>query len=230
MSHIKVIGLGGIGSCLIDPLCRYLSSRKHSEVTLIDGDSYEWKNEDRQQFSEIGNKAIVTMNSCKSRFPKINFKAKDEYLTENNVVSIIRDNDIVMLCVDNDASRKAVSDRCEELDNVTLISGGNEYTDGNVMYYGRQNGRDITKPLTKLHQKIAKPKDVNPGDKKSSDGCEALSLDSPQLLFANLAIASSMLNVYYAHTLGKINFEQVFIDIVAQRMRPTPEREIVIED
>ena len=229
---IKVIGAGGIGGHLIEPLARYLSySEDNSEITIVDGDKFEDRNKERQRFKQCENKAEHTVKMMKEEFPKIHFRAKAEYVTDANIVTTIREGDTVLLCVDNHATRKLVSDRCEELDNVTLISGGNDYTDGNVIVYLRENGEDKTKPPTKLYPKIAKPEDKNPGQLTDAErmGCQREAQTNPQLLFANLAIASTMLNCYYAHEQGQVNFEQVYVDILSQRSRPAPEREIVVE-
>ena len=224
---IKVIGAGGIGIHLLEPLSRYLSySNDNIEITVFDGDKYEERNRERQRFSACENKADNTVSVLKEEFPKIHFRAKSEYLTDDNIVTSIREGDVVFLCVDNHATRKLVSDRCRELDNVTLISGGNDYTDGNVIFYLRQNGKDVTKPPTALHAKIASPEDKNPGlvTDVERHGCEQESLANPQLLFMNLAIASCMCNCYYAYENGKANFEQIYVDILTQRMRPSPDR------
>ena len=224
---IKVIGAGGIGGYLLEPLSRYLSCSEDSvEITVFDGDRYEERNRERQRFSACENKAEHTVESLKEEFPKIHFRAKGQYLTSDNIITSIRENDVVFLCVDNHATRKLISDRCSELDNVTLISGGNDYTDGNVIVYLRKDGTDLTKSPTALHSKIASPQDKNPGtitDVERS-GCEQEALTNPQLLFTNLAIASSMCNCYYAYENGKVNFEQVYVDILTQRMRPSPDR------
>lgn len=224
-SRFKIIGLGGIGSWLVEPLCRYLNHTDDViEVTLVDGDKYEDKNKNRQQFDRLDNKAVVTAESIRKQFPKMLVKAVGEYVTDDNVISLVREGDVVFLGVDNHATRKTISDRCRELDNVTLISGGNDYTDGNVIYYCRKGGKDVTKAPTTLYKKIANPEDKNPGLVSSEkQGCEAEANQNPQLLFTNLAIASCMCNVYYAHTQGKANFEQVYLDIVTQRSRPAPD-------
>jgi molybdopterin/thiamine biosynthesis adenylyltransferase len=226
---IKVIGAGGIGGHLIEPLARYLSyTEDNCEITVIDGDKFEERNKERQRFSVCENKADHTAAKMKDEFPKIHFRSKGEYLTEDNVITSIREGDTVLLCVDNHATRKLISDRCEELDNVTLISGGNDYTDGNVIMYRRENGKDVGKPPTKLYPKIANPEDKNPGvlTDVERQGCQQEAQTNPQLLFTNLAIASTMLNCYYAHEQGKANFEQVYVDILTQRSRPAPDRTI----
>lgn len=224
---IKVIGSGGIGGHLIEPLARFLSyTEDNCEVTVIDGDKFEERNKERQRFTSCENKAEHTVAQLKEQFPKVHLRAKGEYVTEDNVITTVREGDVVFLCVDNHATRKLISDRCEELDNVTLISGGNDYTDGNVILYRRQNGKDIGKPPTKLHSKIAKPEDKNPGVFTDEErlGCQREAQTNPQLLFTNLAIASTMLNCYYAAEQGKAQFEQVYVDILSQRSRPTPDR------
>lgn len=222
---VKVIGAGGIGSYLIEPLARYLSyTEGDAEITVIDGDQYEQKNSARQQFHACENKADHTASRLKGQFPKVHFRSKGQYLTGDNVISSVREGDIVFLCVDNHATRKLVSDRCEELDNVTLISGGNDYTDGNVICYGRKDGKDVGKAPTKLFSSIAKPTDENPGEVSADrQGCEQMAESAPQLLFMNLAIASTMLNCFYAHEQGKLTAEQVFVDVLTQRSRPSPE-------
>jgi molybdopterin/thiamine biosynthesis adenylyltransferase len=222
---IKVIGAGGIGSYLIEPLARYLSySEKNCEITVIDGDSYEERNRERQRFSSCGKKAEHTVHQYKTDFPKIHFKFKNEYITEDNVISNVRENDVVFLCVDNHSTRKTVSDRCAELDNVTLISGGNDYTDGNVVCYIRKNSQDLTKSLTDLHPKIANPEDRNPGVTDSrNQGCQVQAQSQPQLLFTNLAIASMMLNCYRKCEQDTFKHHQVYVDIETLRSRPSPE-------
>lgn len=222
---IKVIGAGGIGCHLLEPLARYLSyTGDECDITVIDGDRYEDRNRERQRFTECGNKAEHTVAALKQQFPKVHFRAKPEYLTESNVVTAVREKDTVFLCVDNHATRKLVSDRCEELDDVTLISGGNDYTDGDVIVFRRVDGEDVGRPPTKIDRKIASPEDKNPGDLSDDErqGCQREAASSPQLLFANLAAASHMLNLYYRVEQGKADCEQVFFDILTGNSRSRP--------
>ena len=57
--ELSIIGLGGIGSVLSNTLSRYINSKETSHVTmnLVDGDTYELKNTERQEFINFGNKA-----------------------------------------------------------------------------------------------------------------------------------------------------------------------------
>ena len=223
---IKIIGAGGIGCYLVEPLARYLSfSEDNVEITVIDGDSYEEKNRERQKFSECNNKAEETVERYKKEFPRIHFRSKAEYIVPENVISTIRENDTVLLCVDNHSTRKLVSERCSELKNVTLISGGNDYTDGNVICYIRKDGKDITRSPVALHDKIANPTDKNPGTYSEAErsGCQQQTEQNPQLLFTNVAIASMMLNCYRKCENDKVNFHQIYVDIDSLRTRPSPD-------
>lgn len=221
---IKIIGCGGIGSHLAEPLSRYLCYTKDRiEVTLIDGDDYEERNKERQQFTQFGNKAQVMASELRRKFPDILYKVLPEYITDHNVISSIRERDEVFLCVDNHKTRKLISKRCEELDNILLISGGNEYTDGDVCIFAKKDGisaKKYNRPLTEIAPEINSPQDINPGD---YDGCAEMANVSPQLLFMNLTIAAIMCNCYYAFKQEKVNFERVCVDIITQSSRAKPE-------
>ncbi len=197
---IKVIGLGGIGSHLIGPLCRYLEaasngvSKDRHYVTLIDGDSYEAKNADRQEFQDIGNKSETTASRLKLTCRSLVFEAKPHYVTDGNIFLFVNEGDFVFLCVDNHDTRLLFSEHCKTLQNVVLISGGNEYTDGNVQIYIRKNGQDLTPPLTYLHLEIEHPKDRNPAEMS----CEELAQAGvPQLIFTNFTAAALMLSSFW---------------------------------
>lgn len=221
---IKIIGCGGIGSWLVDPLCTMLSFApiKNIEVSLIDGDTYEERNRERQNFDDIGPKAVVTSARLRKNYPRLTFWEHPTYLTENNSIQLLRENDIVVVCVDNHKTRKLISDRAEELDNVIVISGGNELTDGNVLIQIRQNGDDVTLPLAnKYHPELVNPTDKNPGDNRE-EGCQIAQIGAPQLVATNFAIASAMLNSLYVAILqpdkfGKYN--ETNVDILTNQAK-----------
>jgi molybdopterin/thiamine biosynthesis adenylyltransferase len=218
MLDIKVIGIGGIGCALLPHLARYLqASREAARLTLVDGDAFQARNGDRQAFAELGNKAKVKSTELARQFEELSFRAIPEYVTPENIGQIIRSGDAVFLGVDNHKTRRLVSDHCQALPEVTLISGGNDYTDGNVQVYVRCGTRDVTLPLTRFHPEIAEPKDRSPHEMS----CDDLLVEAaPQLLFTNLAVASAMLNAFYAWRLGKLQYGEVFLDILEGKARP----------
>lgn len=201
---IKIVGCGGIGSWLVDPLCSLLnfSLIPSIEVTLIDGDTYEERNRERQNFDVIGPKASITAARLKEKFPRLFIQDQPAYLTDANIIQLVRDGDIVVCCVDNHKTRKLVSDRAEELENVTVVSGGNELTDGNVLIHVRRDGKDITLPLAnKYHPELQNPGDKNPGDDKEH-GCQVLQAVEPQLVATNFMVAAFMLSELYKIVTG----------------------------
>ena len=212
MLEIKAIGIGGIGCALLPFLCRYLQySGERARITLIDGDRFERSNAARQAFSGLGNKAEVKSRELAREFEALAFRSMPEYVTEDNVGRLIGAGEVVFLMVDNHASRHLVSRHVSSLADLSLISGGNDYEDGNVQVYIRQGGRDLTPSLARYHPEIATPQDRNP----AALSCEELmAAGAPQLLFANLMVASLMLNAFYALRQGRLNYSEVYLDIL----------------
>jgi molybdopterin/thiamine biosynthesis adenylyltransferase len=217
MLEIKAIGIGGIGCALLPFLCRYLQySEARARLTLIDGDRFERSNAARQSFSRLGNKAEVKSLELAQEYEVLSFRAVPEYVTEANVGRLIGAGEVVFLMVDNHASRNLVSRHAATLPDLMLISGGNDYEDGNVQIYVRQGGQDFTPSLTRYHPEIANPQDQNP----AVMSCEELmAAGAPQLLFANLMVASLMLNAFYAIRQGRLNYSEVYLDILQNLSR-----------
>jgi len=210
---ITVIGLGGVGSILIERLCRFLnfSNDYDVEILLVDGDEYEQKNYERQEFARLGNKADIKATELSVKFSKLGFDAFEEYITEENVSEAIGEGDIVFMCVDNHKTRMIVSNYCKNLKDITLISGGNEFTDGNVQLYVRRDGKDLTPDLCKYHPEIATPDDKLPTEMS----CEELSVSEPQLYFTNLGVATIMCWTFY-NAIVKESYErsEVYFDML----------------
>jgi molybdopterin/thiamine biosynthesis adenylyltransferase len=141
------------------------------------------------------------------------------------VAGIVDEGDVVFSCVDNHATRKLLSDRCEGLDDVVLISGGNDGVEaghrgtyGNVQVFVRRSGADVTVPLTRFHAEIREPADRVP-----SASCGQLAATSaPQVLFTNLAAASAMCNAFYRLLLPGEDglYDEVCFDILEGRSVP----------
>jgi len=213
--NIVVIGLGGVGSILCDNLARYLnySDDLKATVNLIDGDHFEAKNSIRQTFIRLGDKAAVKKAELSHRFDNVNFLDFNEFINEDNVSALIPEDSIVFICVDNHISRKVISDHCSTLQNITVVSGGNEYTDGNVQLHKREGGKNVTASLTEYHPEIEYPEDQSPEDMS----CEELSHSEPQLLFTNLTVATIMCWVFYAIHKGEdvTKCGEIYFDITS---------------
>lgn len=211
---VKVVGTGGIGLCLLPTLCRYLNYNGEKypsvEVSLIDGDSFEERNRERQDFVEVGPKASMTAVEYRGKFPRLMFWDHPVYIADHNIIQMVREHDVVLLCVDNHKTRKLISDRAEELNNVTVISGGNDWTDGNVLIHIRRDGKNLTPPLAnKYHPEIVNPADKNPAEvEQKPDGCAEIAVAEPQLLITNNYIAANMLAAFF-NVVDETQYEKV---------------------
>jgi len=220
---VVVIGLGGIGSLLVEPLARYLNAvNTRKELFLVDGDAYSSSNADRQRMNEGDagqNKAEVQACLLRSHFPNLSIQAKPVFVGPRNAGEILAEEDVVFLCVDNHATRKLVSDQARRLHDVLLISAGNDYTDGNVQVYWKEHGRQRTAPLDKYHEEIRYPRDQNPAELS----CEELARlpSGGQIIFANLTAAALALNAFYASTLTHPSYGEVYFDIRTNKVQPT---------
>lgn len=229
---VKLIGLGGVGSIVARYSAVFLASLDQEvRVVLIDGDTFEPSNAARMLFSTCGNKAAVIGHELLTRFADCNLSllAVEEFVTPENITRLIQRGDICLLCVDNHATRKLVNDYCAQLRDICLISGGNDGvgqdssgtfargTYGNVQIYLRRNGNDLTPSLVDHHAEIANPLDHSPGDLS----CTELVNSTPQILFANLAVASAMLNTLFLHLADVLHYGELSFDIAEGLMRPT---------
>jgi len=224
--RVVVVGLGGIGSWVVQALCPFLNFSEDTwTLVLVDGDEYEGeKNRTRQVFDEIGAKAEVQASWVARKFPRLRVQAITQYIsadgTENTypVSESICSGDVVFSCLDNHKTRKMLADHCVRLRDMTLISGGNEYTDGNVQVFVRRQGQDLTCRLEKYHPELAQPSDKAPWEMS----CEELAASSPQLIFTNLTAATFMLNAFYALEQKKFQWDkpEVYFDIMANAATP----------
>lgn len=215
--NIKVIGLGGIGSWLLPMIAKYarftMLQNKKITITCIDGDAYDSLNRPRQNFYNLGNKARIKMLELKEEYDKYvppgynleNFalEAIDEYVTEENINNMIVDGDTIFLCVDNHKTRSIVSKHCKNLENIILISGGNDITVGNIQIFQKKEGVEVTSDLCAYHPEIENPRDKAPYEMS----CEEMQESSaPQLLFTNAMVAVLMCCAYYNLLTEKIGF------------------------
>lgn len=217
--RIVLVGLGGIGSQLVPSLVRYLAFRPEPRpmLVLVDGDAYEPSNRTRQVFPEgaIGsNKAEALAEASRGG---LTVQAVADFLTEANVATVIRDGDVVLLAVDNHWTRFVVDRHLATLDEVTLISGGNDETDGNVQLVRRRDGEFVDGGLAEIHAEIGRATEA---EFAARNGCERQVEERPQLVVTNLMVASAMLNCLWAVLeRGSVSYSEVYLDVIANAMR-----------
>lgn len=230
---VKLIGAGGVGGIVARYGAIYCASLDSNvRFVLIDGDEFEASNGTRMFFGRQGNKAEVIREELLPRFTesRLSLMAIDEYVSRKNITRLIHNGDIVLLTVDNHATRKLVSEYCAKaLEEVCLISGGNDGvgkdasgrmlrgTYGSVQIYLRRAGRDVTPALTRNHPEIQQPADRLPTEKS----CTELITSVPQILFTNLMVASALLNAFWLYLCDVLHYGELALDIADGLMRPT---------
>ena len=232
---IKIIGLGGVGAIIARYGCLFLSSPSLNEdarIMLIDGDNYEPKNACRMLFKNIGNKAEVMREELLEYLEdsRVTILALPEYVTTANIERLIQEDDIVFLAVDNHKTRNLVNEYCQKLEDITLISAGNDPEGqdtsgkplrgsyGNCQIYIRRKGQNITNDLTRFHPEIADPKD----DLPTEASCSEMLASVPQILFTNMQAAACALQAFYRLITGAEQFGEVAFDTVDAVMRSVP--------
>jgi molybdopterin/thiamine biosynthesis adenylyltransferase len=111
-AHVVLIGCGGIGS----PALQYLAAAGIGRLTLVDSDSVETSNLQRQTVftpAHIGQPKALAAAEWVGRFdPVVETRAVVERVGGNNAARFVGDADLVLDGCDNFATRLAVSDAC----------------------------------------------------------------------------------------------------------------------
>lgn len=232
---IVIVGLGGIGSNLLDPIVRIVYTTKLTDntsenspaphIVLVDGDIYELKNLKRQQAwtDAVGvNKAKLHADRLLKN--KVYVSYLDEYITPKNIENVISDGDIVLGCVDQHASRKLISDYCAGLQDSLFISGGNDIDTGDVLVQLKIAGELLSNKIDSYHPEIKFPKDKRPDEL----GCEQqIAQGNTQLISTNFMVAAWMVSVFHTlyvpymdnevDQLDKISFDEILFSLKSSK-------------
>jgi hypothetical protein len=193
-----VVGVGGTGTHLVEALGRLLSYHPDGcrNLALIDGDSYEEKNSERQLFDASyidENKAAATG----SRLDFLSPKVYAEYVNQDRFGAILsefapnlEDNVLIIASVDNERTRHEILNALEARPNCIYISPGNERTTGHSVLWAKTNGVSrMTHPFER-YENIRNPTDQIPGF-----SCQEEAVSFPQLIIANAYAAVTTLNL-----------------------------------
>lgn len=133
-ARVLVIGAGGLGC----PILQYLVGSGIGHVGIADGDQVSLSNLHRQTLfntADIGiNKAEVAANKLQLLNPDITILSIPFHLTNQNVLDIIDEYDIVVDGTDNFATRYMINDACV-LFGKTLVYGAVSRYEGQVAVF-----------------------------------------------------------------------------------------------
>jgi molybdopterin/thiamine biosynthesis adenylyltransferase len=186
--RLIIIGCGGVGSWLAPQISRL------GELTLVDGDTLEPKNLDRQLFES----KHIGMNKAEALAEKLGASAVPQYLTRGSFE--FRRSDVILCCVDNHAARRAVLDACDRRGCITII-GANETTDAEAYVYERAWQGTQADPRVRYPEILTD----TTGDPTAPIGCTGQAADErPQLVTANAIAACLMASLLNYHVVNQL--------------------------
>lgn len=218
---IIIVGLGGIGSWLVEPLMRYCTSiRDTFEFTFVDGDHYSLSNQSRQSVHPklTGmNKASAAALRMRQYFPTLSIAEVPEFITASNIENIITPGDDIFVfnCCDNNYCRKIIAHHMKNQFKhascqAYLFTGGNEVIDGNshVTSFGYRNA---TQDVITAHPEIDAA-DVS--EDRGAMSCQQLANmpGSQQIVITNFWVAAVMLQQFYL-VMNRKPIQETFFDI-----------------
>lgn len=206
MNRYILIGAGGTGSHFIAPALAYLHAYQTNrdevwEFTVVDGDKYEYKNLERQLFNPdfVGQNKADALVAMYDRYP---VKSLPEFIGKDHMVDLIPEYSTVFIGVDNYSVRAIIVEHAAQLKNVVVINAGNEKSDGSIQIWVREDGKNITPPLTFCHPEIQ----YSAADDRSAMTCAQAALipGGEQLILANFTAAQGMLHALWRVHSGAI--------------------------
>jgi hypothetical protein len=236
--RVIVVGVGGVGGWLVKGLAPMLEAADPGSVLmLVDGDTFEEKNLDRQDFFEYGWKAVSRANELQGRYPQTIIVAQPYFVVgesegwpeeEGEVVGanqLLQNGDVVFATVDNHATRKVLIEVAAQFDDVDLFTGGNDdgYF-GSTYHYQRRNGVDTIDSPFDWHPEMADPPDRNPGEMSCEE--RAAVAGGTQLLATNMAVSAFLLGRFHQSLiLGEPDqAAEIFFDLGVGMARPYDRR------
>ena len=138
-AHALVIGAGGLGS----PAAMYLASAGVGHLTLVDNDTVDLTNLQRQiahTTERVGqSKAESARITLQQINPDIAITALNERVDDARLAELVAQADVVLDCTDNFATRHAVNRACVAL-GKPLVSGAVIRFDGQVSVFDPRGG------------------------------------------------------------------------------------------
>lgn len=204
ITRLHLIGCGGTGSWLAEPLIKLLTYHQNVDlqnIYLYDGDKYEENNLTRQLFPKyyLGeNKADVTKSRLENNGVEQPIESYAEYLNKNRMLYYLNRHwgigeDLVVVAIDNEHGRHDIINALTEYDgDFICLLPGNEYRTATTMWFGKTNGE-----IYPLHPFNFAENYANPTDKPRGN-CAYEVITSPQLITANFASALLCLELIYA--------------------------------
>lgn len=243
IDRVYLIGCGGTGTLVAEPLAKLLTYHKNGtqDITLIDGDRFDTLtriNKNEASLEATGNN-IATGNITRQLFdPKYcgfnkaeatklrlhympHIKDVPEYINRDSFSEILlqdsgRDyTNLVISAVDNEATRNEIINTLDEISiNFIYLNPGNSLDTAHLSVWSKINNvYTFSNPLLR-YENLRRPSDTIPGR------CSVMEASTPQLISANFAAAQLVL-ITVQNILDNVPvYEEVNTNIRTLKTRP----------
>ena len=136
-AHAVIVGAGGLGS----PAALYLASAGVGTITLIDDDTVDLTNLQRQiahTTARVGHSKVASCAAAMREVnPTITIHTIAERMDAESLAAIIANATVVLDCTDNYRTRQAINQACVQ-QGVPLVSGAAIRFDGQISVFDRR--------------------------------------------------------------------------------------------
>jgi len=200
-TRAAVVGVGGLGS----PVLYYLASAGVGQITIIDSDTVDSSNLNRQFIhfeADIGREKARSAREKLEQYNRdIQIHATAVALDDDNAREYLRGHDIVVSCVDSKKTRRLINSVCMSA-NTPLIDGGVQGFEGYVL--------TVLPGVTPCYQCIFPSK----GNDEDTDGVGVLGA-------ATGVLGSMMATEAIKHIAGiSMHAHFYFVDLLSNRITP----------
>ncbi|MET4577897.1 HesA/MoeB/ThiF family protein [Ottowia thiooxydans] len=137
-AHALVLGAGGLGS----PVAMYLAGAGVGRLTLVDDDTVDLTNLQRQIIHTEASVGLLKVDSARTTIASLNAGVKVETIARRmdapQLTELMRSADIAIDCTDNFATRQALNLACVATQKP-LVSGAAIGFDGQIAVYDPRN-------------------------------------------------------------------------------------------
>ena len=142
-SHVSIIGLGGLGG----GVCEMLARTGVGNLTLIDGDSFDESNLNRQILSTenlIGtSKALAAADRVHAINSSVSVNHVVKYADDSNLYDLIKHSDLAVDCLDTIDSRFVLEKAARKAD-IPIVSGAIAGVSGQVtVFFPKDTGYEL---------------------------------------------------------------------------------------
>ena len=204
---VMIVGAGGTGGNFAKEFARYAAfyDKEGCSITaiLIDGDTVEPKNQERQPYIAEDvqqNKAIALTSAIQETFHLNNFHAFPHYINNGKDLKKIYQNfirtyssdifiPVVVGCVDNHRARQCMHEFFEMQPNIFYFDSANEFSVGEIVLAAKVSKQILAPDRCYYFPEVLT--DMSPSAAELS--CGSVNMSAPQHMAINLMAANLLL-------------------------------------